>query len=716
MFKFFLKPLVLAALIAQCALLFVACHEGDVRVIVQGPRPTTPVIAAAAVPNSDSEIDVTLITPSTGPAPPYTYRLEEAPSAAGPWTTIASGVVFTGSPAKFRRGSLTQLSQRFYRVTALDSASPARNAVSLIHTATTNDITPAAFDYNDLTNQAAAAFVTADTKVVVGISAPVAISVTNCQYVILAPGEPTGPGSAWTSAPGTIASGQQFSIRVLTPSTPDTQIVATVTVGSFTADWSVRTTGSSAIWVENTPSYLPIVPGAACQGANQVGGSGRHLGGSNNAAILFLDDRAIGSVGSFDSATRIGHGTARYCFDFAGPRHVIPLVNGIIDFGGGTDSNARNVVFTNPYMTFHGHAAPGHLVFRAMTLICNGHDTLLWHLGSLQDEFATTTISTARGDCIQILTSPLAQDMMFANCAFMWASDEAMDFFRACQRIGVWQCIVAETLNPPGGDINIFVNAGILFADDATPVSVHRSLFAHLRQRQPLTESANISVLNNLIYNTQSVAIDLRSDSGAPVNANLEHNLHVNGPTNPTLGSMVRFQSGSNPLSPASQVFMGGNEAIGQSYATQRDLLADAQDIPLQVARVASAYPAGYVVTPIGSTLATKRAFAELVMRYVGPRPLSRLSTYQRVINHVMARLNGTGDQGGQMTVPSSVGFPSITNVGPIEPSNPGAFWGGVPLPMNLATRNQVMPSGYTRIEEWSHGVASLFMPAGWNQ
>lgn len=456
--------------------------------------------------------------------------------------------------------------------------------------------------------------------------------------------------------------------------------------------------GSSSQWTASTLSYLPIVPGSAGFGTDQYGGSGRHLA-NNNSAIMFVDDRGTGNTGSFDTQTRIGYGTTRYCVGFNAPRHVIPLVNGLLDYTVG--GNSRNLQIPNSYMTFHGHCAPGHLVYRGALWVTNGTDICIMHVPVFQDLYGAGQGSGA--DCTTLLETPIPARVLWSNCAFWYGADECVDWFREISNAGLWQCIVANALvegNHPEG----VHNYGVIFGDQSTQLSLGRTIIAHCQARFPLSYAQSISVFNCLMYNWGDTGAQIAGDAEV-TDTNIEHTLFVSGPD--TSGdNAIRLYSS---LLPGSRVYLNGNRGFGVAEAS---MVENDEGLTLQGSRITTAFQTGTGITPIVG----EQDFAELVISHAGPRPASRTPLIQEVVDNIIARFVG-GDTGGFALTPTSAGgFPSITNGSVLDPANPGAFWGGVPCPMNLATRNQVMASGYTRIEEWSHDVADSVMPSGWRE
>lgn len=325
----------------------------------------------------------------------------------------------------------------------------------------------------------------------------------------------------------------------------------------------------------------------------------------------------------------------------------------------------------------------------------------------MQDIYTSPFQADSSGDCTQLLSSPLPQNVLWANSGFMYATDETIDWFRPIQNAGIWQSILTEPIQN-GNHPEFPHNYGMIIANTATPVSAARNIFAHCQARHPLTSSPRLTFHNNLVYNFGQTGTEIINTSPVVTDSNIEGNFYITGPNTNTNDCIRIFSS----VLPGTRVYLAGNKALGVADASQTDMLENSEGLTLETARLSGAYPAGAVVT----TIADESQFADLVLRHAGPRPSSRNVALQRTIGNINARISGVGNQGGFVSTPTSAGgYPAITNVGPIDPASPGSYWGGVPVPQTLGTRNVVQASGYTLIEEWSHGVASLFMPVGWD-
>lgn len=599
-----------------------------------------------------------------------------------------SGTVDNGDTVRARHTSSASYSTATNTVVTI-------GGVSDTFTSTTEsnpgDTTPTPFTFTDQADVARSTVITSAAITVAGIDAPTTISVSGGTYDINSSG-------TFVSTPGTVSVGDTVRARHTSSSSYSAATNTVVTIGGV-SDTFTSTTEDESDWTAHDISYLPIVPGAAGACTDQYGGSGRHLGGSNEAAIFFVDDRGTGSSGSWDSVTRIGYGTTKWCADHPEYGHVVWLVNGLLDYTGG---GSRNIQVSNDYKTFHAHTAPGDLAYRGALWAISASHLCFRHLAIYQDLYPEGEGDQA--DCTNILTATDLNSVLWDNCFFAYNADEAVDAFRKVSKWGLWQCIVANALtdgNHPEG----VHNYGVIIGDETTEALLARTIVANCRARFPLSYAPSLSILNCLMYNWTDDATQIAGDD-AVTDTNVESNLYITGPDT-TGDRAIRLYSS---LLEGSRAYVSGNRGFG---IADEDLLLNSAGLSLSGSRLTSAFPTGFGVTPISD----RQAFAELLMAHAGPKPTSRSAKIQDVLDTIANELAGTTPRGSYPATPTSPGFgyPSITNGSVLDPSDPGSFWGGVPCPMDLATRNQVMPSGYTRFEEWSNGVAGEFMPAGWD-
>jgi hypothetical protein len=210
-----------------------------------------------------------------------------------------------------------------------------------------------------------------------------------------------------------------------------------------------------------------------------------------------------------------------------------------------------------------------------------------------------------------------------------------------------------------------------------------------------------------------------------PSNNNVEGNVFIKGPSTTATAATPIHRANSNPANnvvAGSNFYIAGNRTLGTGWddSTQAGLVS-AGNGTLVSARIDDAWPIGYNVTPTTSL----QEFVRLVMRDVGPRPGDRLPHIQRVCDHVIAAITGTGSQGGIINGPTdttwtsiagdwtsqadiwNTGYPDVAQntvdhtIG-LDPMPGISSMASGGLPLGNAGRTMQV-SGYTALEEWFH-------------
>lgn len=154
----------------------------------------------------------------------------------GAWAT--SGTILNGQTLQLRLTSHTVTDGTSRSATVTVGTASDTWAVS------TQDDTPAAFSFTDVTNQAVNTVITSNTLTITGIGGnptPVSVAGTGSPQISI-------NGGAWTTS-GTILAGQTLAVRLTSAGTSSTARSATVTVGNTSDTWSVTT-----IPQDNTPN------------------------------------------------------------------------------------------------------------------------------------------------------------------------------------------------------------------------------------------------------------------------------------------------------------------------------------------------------------------------------------------------------------------------------------------------------------------------------
>lgn len=119
-----------------------------------------------------------------------------------------------------------------------------RSRLALLDPVSTSDTTPDAFSFTPAANVALSTVSTSNTITVGGINAASAISVTGGEYSI--------NGGAWTSASGTVTSGQTVAVRRTSSASNSTAATVTLTIGGISATYTVTTL--EAVQSDTTPN------------------------------------------------------------------------------------------------------------------------------------------------------------------------------------------------------------------------------------------------------------------------------------------------------------------------------------------------------------------------------------------------------------------------------------------------------------------------------
>lgn len=708
------------------------------RVVIQGPPPTQPDIQVNPVPGSGSELDIVLESASTGPAPPYLYRLEQADDAFNPinWTLLAQGAnVFQGDPPAFRATGFSEGQYGRFRVSVSDSASPVRSITPIVTFPTqTQLISPTPFDYTDLTDWDRDVLVISSAVSITGTTGPVWISVTNGEYELNLDG-------IWRTSAQLVPLGTQFRLRMRTPTTPVTQKIMTVTVGSFTADWRVTTEAAEDVLVwpmQNPGSRLVALPGVNVWGANSYGGGGR-APGSTGVDIILINSLAstntINSVGGLGANVYEAtiEGALRYN---AGSRSkfIVDCISGVANIAKSISNTAESA-----NVTWAGQFAPNAGLFiRALVFNVTGFsDWQLWHKALYVGDDAWDVPPHNR-DAFKFGPGP--DRIFFTNCEFAFTMDETVDAFSGFGEAGFVYCAFLDPLHitahqdiPGDGPEHGFgpiLGAG---GGDANQLSVERCIFAHMSSRAPWVGCRFATLANNIHYNMARVISDFTGSAGIFYNQrgytsdcqyNYVGNLIVRGPNN--VGTRVTAEVGSNQTWPSSAgVHVNHTAQHGWTNpGAQSGHFSATSGLPYRGSVQSSALPPGRLTNfadvyrpyanPNSPTNAERLSFLDLMEESVGVNPGSRVlgqGRTQTILNQIRFRLNGGSGEASQYinTVSEAGGWFSVPSL-EINPANPGSHW-HAPMPTASSRHtpyttgtfsNGMSRVGYTPMEVWA--------------
>ena len=184
-------------------------------IVISAPPDTTPPVIAA-----HDDITEVEATSDAGVVVAYT-----PPDATDNVDAIAPAVCTPASGTTFALGTTA--------VTCTKTDAAGNNATSTTFSVTVVDTVPAGFTFFDQSGVAFNSEIVSDTIVVSGISTSTSISVTGGEYAV--------NDGAYTSASGTVASGDSVSVRHTSSGNNNTDVSTTLTIGTVSDTFTTTT-------------------------------------------------------------------------------------------------------------------------------------------------------------------------------------------------------------------------------------------------------------------------------------------------------------------------------------------------------------------------------------------------------------------------------------------------------------------------------------------
>ncbi|MCG8371489.1 MAG: right-handed parallel beta-helix repeat-containing protein [Proteobacteria bacterium] len=424
----------------------------------------------------------------------------------------------------------------------------------------------------------------------------------------------------------------------------------------------------SAVCLAGPAIALPVFPGAVGFGVDTPAGRG-------------------GKVFKVRNLNASGPDSLQECLAASRPRVCVFEVSGVIKL---TDDLAIN----EPFITVAGQTAPspGIMLQGAGIEIKGTHDVLIQHI-SVRVGDSWTGPDPKDRDGIKVVGS--SERVVIDHVSMSWSTDETGSIWAyspetRMRDITFSNCIIAEGLNRPS--INPthtskgMIVGNALGSNQPANVAIVRNLFAHNLERNPFTTSAFIA--NNLIYNWQFQAIDIRGDYErmGRADASVIGNVFIDGPDTNTSRKPIHLRE----LTGDSKVYVADNVARWIDGSNQwGDLVASGGGTNLSAVRTDSA-----PVRPRGFETLDSGEVKQHVLANAGSRPADRDATDARVIRDVGNRtgaLKSCVENCGSGDIPVPGGWPRPDRNFRVlaVPANPGGDDDG---------------DGYTNLEEWLHG------------
>lgn len=420
-------------------------------------------------------------------------------------------------------------------------------------------------------------------------------------------------------------------------------------------------------------SAPPLLAQAVGAGAPAATGWTR-TGGGRGGAIIRVTTLAGDGEGSFKAAV-----TAR------GPRIVVFEVGGVIDLGGQT------LRITEPFLTIAGQTAPS----PGITLIRGGidistHDVIVRHIRVRPGEAGAPKRSGRDFDSIATIG---ARDVIVDQCSLTWGTDENLsasgprftgatpDEWRAgtSHRITFTNNLIAESLayaTHAKGEHS----KGSLIHDNASDILIHRNIYAHNVERNPLFKGGvRGAITNNLIYNPGHRAIHY----------NLMANEWGSQPFQTgrmtVIGNALRGGNDTDPDLPL--VMLGGH---GDLALYLRDNIAvDRHGSPLPMTGLYTSGRAAFRMSsrpldlPPGLALMAARDVERTLLTTVGARPWDRDAHDVRILADIAEGrgevIDSETEVGGYPVVTETrrAFDPAVWNLETMEPLTPAALDSG---------------------------------------
>ncbi|MFL6548531.1 MAG: polysaccharide lyase family 1 protein [Povalibacter sp.] len=416
-------------------------------------------------------------------------------------------------------------------------------------------------------------------------------------------------------------------------------------------------------------SALPVIPGATGYGTSTTAGRG-------------------GTVYRVTTLAESGAGSLKECIDHKGPRVCVFEVSGTIKL-------TKDLPVRNTNLTIAGQTAPSPgIMLRGASLVVKTSDVLVQHIRVRPGDAPGDPYPENR-DAIRVdgdEGAPITRNVVIDHCSFSWSIDEMASAWQNWDNITFSNNIFGEALNDslhPKGPHGY----GVLFGPVDGHVTLSGNLLAHMVERNPLTNATSAVIVNNVIYNWSTMAVDLQSQKGAITKNTVVGNVFIKGADYKT-NSPVELRAAGGGLPSGSKVYLDDNQAQESSsdpWSVASSMFGDLVMANYKASTPPS-WPSGMTRLPTSNNVTLTN-----VLKWAGARPADRDTVDTRIVNSVR---NGTGriincvsNDGSARCKLNAGGWPNMAQ-------NRRALT----LPANP---NTVTASGYTNLELWLQRMAS---------
>ena len=407
---------------------------------------------------------------------------------------------------------------------------------------------------------------------------------------------------------------------------------------------------------------LPAFPGAEGFGAVAKGGRGGRL--------IKVSNLKANGPGSLQAA----------CGE-RGPRTIVFDVSGVIE---------GNVVIEHGEVSILGQTAPGAGITIAGSLMTRYRPRE--PINDVVVRFVRVRPPKARGAGGDALQFSENKRVILDHVSAAWGADETLDIYGA-QDVSLQWCTLEESVtegHPKGRH-----NYGLISGPEGARVSIHHTLFAHHSRRCPAIANGPADVRNNVVYNFR----DGFGHENDPNDRgyNVVGNYYKRGPSDPKIFPFC-FRAEVS-------YFLRDNYIDGVGLIQDPWAEADKHQGLAYYAGKGRKAPHEFDVPKV-TTHSPEEAF-KLVLARAGAWPRDAVTA--RIVEEVKS---GGGSWGQK---------PQVDLLEGLTPSKPAADGDSDGLPDEWEVKRgldatdgsdhaQVMPSGYTAIEEYANELAQQLL------
>jgi hypothetical protein len=402
-----------------------------------------------------------------------------------------------------------------------------------------------------------------------------------------------------------------------------------------------------------------------------------------------------GTVYRVSNLRESGAGSLGACVAASGPRVCVFEVSGTIRL-------TEDLTVREPNLTIAGQTAPSPgILLRGAGLRIQASDVLVQHIRvRAGDDPAGPGFDNRDSLKIEGSAASPIRNIVIDHCSFAWSTDEMATAWEHWDNVSLVGNIFAQPLHyslhpeagtPGNGDGHGY---GVLFGPGDGRAAMIGNLMAHQPARNPLSRTARLVIVNNVVYDRSDGDVHLQAENGQPTSTSIVGNVFIRGPSYVRATRPVHISTtGQYALPRGSRVYLRdnlANEVTGDQWSIV-ELDGAALTRAQLEATSAPVWPAGLVAIPTAND-----TVLDYVLATAGARPADRDSIDAGIIasvrNHTGQIINCVNADGSSRCRPNAGGWPALA----IRTRS-------LKLPVNPRS---LTPDGYTNLEVWLHSLS----------